>query len=270
MVWHLADPSSSSGGSRTSRTGRHPSLAAPPLHSPTREPGRRPPASSLASSSSLSLRSSSLGLGPTPGSNLALDSQSEYDGPDSDLEDEAMMRPGMTDSLTVFMSRRASPSPTPSSLTSSRGSTTVAAASINGGAYASIETGTDPLAWTEDVESMLNNPPPDTFQSFILSSEPSLSSWVVPPAPLHHHQHQTATDYSPFGFARRGGVSKSSTSPPEPPEDFTHHFSPAMLEKWDRQREEEEKERVKERERDARPPPSPGYGWSDAFSIIAI
>jgi hypothetical protein len=113
--------------------------------------------------------------------------------------------------------------------------------------YSSIETGTDPLevaAWNKDVESMLNNPPPlDTFQSFMLSSEPSLSSWVVPPptashftegrrAPTaSHFTEERRADYSPFGFATRQQGGKSRSSPPEPGEDFTHHFSPGMLEK---------------------------------------
>jgi hypothetical protein len=94
----------------------------------------------------------------------------------------------------------------------------------------------DPLldsAWNKDVESMLNNPPPlDTFQSFMLSSEPSLSSWVVPPPTASHFTEERSgpADYSPFGFATRQG-GKSRSSPPEPGEDFTHHFSPGMLEK---------------------------------------
>jgi hypothetical protein len=75
---------------------------------------------------------------------------------------------------------------------------------------------------------MLNNPPPDTFQSFIISSEPSLSSWVVPA--VAPRESRPPPDYSPFGFARRSTNGKSA-SPPEPTEDFTHHFSPAMLEK---------------------------------------
>ena len=90
------------------------------------------------------------------------------------------------------------------------------------------------MGWNQDVESMLNNPPPlDTFQSFMLSSEPSLSSWVVPPPASHFTEERrpppTTADYSPFGFATRR--QSKSRSPPEPGEDFTHHFSPRMLEK---------------------------------------
>ncbi len=206
-----------------------------------REPLRRLPPASASSS----LRSSSLGLGPTPGSNLALDSQSEYGdgGVDSDQEegeDGGDLNAGggeFTDSLTVLTSRRP---PLSSPSTTTVGNT---AASHSGSSsvevpYSSIETGTDPLcdaAWNKDVESMLNNPPPlDTFQSFMLSSEPSLSSWVVPPPPTASHFTEgppPAADYSPFGFATRRQQGGKSRSPPEPGEDFTHHFSPGMLEK---------------------------------------
>jgi hypothetical protein len=198
---------------------------------PAREPLRRLPPASASSS----LRSSSLGLGPTPGSNLALDSQSEYgDGLDSDQEEDGGDL-NASDSLTVLTSRRPSPS-----------STTVGTAASHSGSssvevpYSSIETGTDPLCdaavWNKDVESMLNNPPPlDTFQSFMLSSEPSLSSWVVPPPPTASHfteeRRGPAVEYSPFGFATRQRQGGKSRSPPEPGEDFTHHFSPGMLEK---------------------------------------
>jgi hypothetical protein len=219
MVWQLAVQQTSSAASAHAR-----------------EPLRRlPPASA---SSSLSLRSSSLGLGPTPGSNLALDSQSEYGGLESDQEegeDGGDLNAGgeFSDSLTVLTSRRSSPSTTVG---------TAAAASHSGSSssvdvpYSSIETGTDPLevaAWNKDVESMLNNPPPlDTFQSFMLSSEPSLSSWVVPPPPpMASHFTEGPQDYSPFGFATRQRQGGKSRSPPEPGEDFTHHFSPGMLEK---------------------------------------
>jgi hypothetical protein len=228
MVWQLAVQQTSSAA-----------LA------PAREPLRRLPPASASSS----LRSSSsLGLGPTPGSNLALDSQSEYGGLDSDQEEgEDGGDLNASDSLTVLTSRRPSPS-SPSSTTVG----TAAAASHSGSSsveapYSSIETGTDPLdaAWNKDVESMLNNPPPlDTFQSFMLSSEPSLSSWVVPPTASHftedrraptasHFTEERRPDYSPFGFAtrRRQQGGKSRSSPPEPGEDFTHHFSPGMLEK---------------------------------------
>jgi len=46
----------------------------------------------------------------------------------------------------------------------------------------------EPLAWSDDVESMLNNPPPSTFHSFNLSREPSLSFWVLPPESEQSHQ----------------------------------------------------------------------------------
>ena len=73
-------------------------------------------------------------------------------------------------------------------------------------------------AWSRDVEEMLNNPPPEKFESFNLSREPSLSSWVV-------------SDTSPV----RPSVSPILESldllrseqprPSEPMEDFTGHFS---------------------------------------------
>jgi hypothetical protein len=226
MVWQLAVQQTSSAASAHAH-----------------EPVRRLPLASA--SSSLSLRSSSLGLGPTPGSNLALDSQSEYGGLDSDQEEEDGGDVNASDSLTVLTSRRPSPSTTVGTAAASHSGSSSSVEAP----FSSIETGTDPLdaAWNKDVESMLNNPPPlDTFQSFMLSSEPSLSSWVVPPAASHftderraptashftEEQRPSAADYSPFGFAtrqRQGG--KSRSSPPEPGEDFTHHFSPGMLEK---------------------------------------
>jgi hypothetical protein len=217
MVWQLAVQQTSSAASAHAR-----------------EPLRRLPPAASASSSLRS--SSSLGLGPTPGSNLALDSQSEYGGLDSDQEEEEEGGGDLnaSDSLTVLTSRRPSPSTTVGTAAASHsGSSSVAEAP-----YSSIETGTDPLldsAWNKDVESMLNNPPPlDTFQSFMLSSEPSLSSWVMPPPPTASHftgGPPPAADYSPFGFATRQRQGDKSRSPPEPGEDFTHHFSPGMLEK---------------------------------------
>ena len=94
---------------------------------------------------------SSIELGPTPGSGMALDSQSEdahFFGSDTDSETPApSLHLPETQSL---------PQP-----------------------Y--YEPPVEPLAWSDDVESMLNNPPPSTFHSFNLSREPSLSSWVLPP-----------------------------------------------------------------------------------------
>jgi hypothetical protein len=215
MVWQLAVQQTS-----------------PAASAHAREPLRRLPPASASSS----LRSSSsLGLGPTPGSNLALDSQSEYGGLDSDQEEDGGDL-NASDSLTVLTSRR----PSPSTITVGTAASHSGSSSVVEAPFSSIETGTDPLCddaavWNKDVESMLNNPPPlDTFQSFMLSSEPSLSSWVVPPTASHFTEERSgpAADYSPFGFAtRRRQQGGKSRSPPEPGEDFTHHFSPGMLEK---------------------------------------
>ena len=95
---------------------------------------------------------SSIELGPTPGSGMALDSQSEdahFFGSDTDSE---------TPAPSLHLPETSSP-PLPQPY------------------HPPVE----PLAWSDDVESMLNNPPPSTFHSFNLSREPSLSSWVLPP-----------------------------------------------------------------------------------------
>ena len=68
----------------------------------------------------------------------------------------------------------------------------------------------DDLEWNEEVEQMLNNPPPSKFESFVVSEDPSLSTWIVPdrssdpPHPSH---------------------SPSPLFTVEPREDFTGHLA---------------------------------------------
>ena len=133
--------------------------------------------SSLLSSPTNSMRpispeSSSLELGPTPGSGMALDSQSEsISFYESDSETD-----------TIPNSRSQSQS-VPSSRKSSLKNSVIEVENvknINGFNSDTYKPPADPLAWSTDVESMLNNPPPNTFESFNLSREPSLSSWVIP------------------------------------------------------------------------------------------
>ena len=84
------------------------------------------------------------------------------------------------------------------------------------------DTETERTVWSEDVEEMLNNPPPGKFESFNLSLEPSMSSWVVPVSdsirPSVSPLLESLDDPSP---------SPSDSQPAhhnEPMEDFTGHF----------------------------------------------
>jgi len=191
--------------------------------------------SSLLSSPTNSMRpispeSSSLELGPTPGSGMALDSQSEsISFYESDSE---------TDTIPNTRSQSQS---VPSSRKSSLKNSVIEVENvenINGFNSDTYKPPAEPLAWSTDVESMLNNPPPSTFESFNLSREPSLSSWVIP--------QDMPTDISPPEAPYSSNVfSKPSTSSPskevtsplarisespdsvaqslEPVEDFTGH-----------------------------------------------
>ena len=78
-------------------------------------------------------------------------------------------------------------------------------------------------AWSHAVEEMLNNPPPAKFESFNLSREPSLSSWVV------SDNNIVRSSVSPILESLDILRSEQpSSSPPqlgsEPMEDFTGHF----------------------------------------------
>lgn len=129
MVWQVADGEEEVVRLSTSQT----SLASSALPPSTRHPSTQ----------------SSIELGPTPGSGMALDSMSEgASNASSDTESEA----------PSIYQRSASPTPP-------------------------YHPALEPLAWSNDIESMLNNPPPSTFHSFNLSREPSLSSWVLPSEP---------------------------------------------------------------------------------------
>ena len=154
MVWTLPESAS-------------PSLLPPALLSPPHS--LQPPSTS----------SSSLELGGTPGSGLAMDSQSEsVSCQDSDSDTEPAR------------------------------------------------------AWSEDVEDMLNNPPPSKFESFNLSLEPSMSSWVVPVSDSIRPSVSPLLESldSPHPEPRPSpGPSPSLTQPTgniEPMEDFTGHFPP--------------------------------------------
>ena len=128
---------------------------------------------------------SSIELGPTPGSGMALDSQSEdahFFGSDTDSETPA---PSLH-----LPDTKSLPQP-------------------------HYEPPVEPLAWSDDVESMLNNPPPSTFHSFNLSREPSLSSWVLPPESEPHQSipEQPSIVATPMGGLERIPESESSLDP---------------------------------------------------------
>ena len=204
MVWHLTGGS----GSESPAARSIPSLA-----------------SSAASLRPASASSSSIELGPTPGSGVGLDSpaQSSIGEEDEDESDAETVQPDGAGSSSVASRRSSS-----FRLTAQQ---------------PEIETATDPLQWNREVESMINNPPQDTFKSFHLSAEPSLSSWVIPQeaqqqpkedivkqplAPslnMHAIPEHQAVPQSSTRTSRSASVfsSKSSSSSPrrEPLEDFT-------------------------------------------------
>ena len=185
-------------------------------------------ASSAASLRPASASSSSIELGPTPGSGVGLDSPAQSSIGEED-EDES-------DAETVQLEGVGGGGG--SSVASRRSSSFRLAAQ-----QPEIETATDPLQWNREVESMINNPPQDTFKSFHLSAEPSLSSWVIPQeaqqqpkeeivkqplAPslnMHAIPEHQAVPQSSARTSRSASVfsSKSSSSSPrrEPLEDFT-------------------------------------------------
>jgi len=190
--------------------------------------------SSLLSSPTHSLRpispeSSSLELGPTPGSGMALDSQSEsISFYESDSETD-----------TIPNSRSQS---VPSSRKSSLKNSVIEVENvenINGLNSDTYKPPAEPLAWSTDVESMLNNPPPSTFESFNLSREPSLSSWVIPQDTTEISPAETTNSSnifskppaSPVKELRESSLARISESPDslprslEPVEDFTGHLT---------------------------------------------
>ena len=188
MVWNVTDPSSAAAAAASGAGSGSGGVV-------------RPGGSLSSSANSLrpveSTTSSSLDLGPTPGSGVGLDSLSE-DYLESDSETDTLPLSvvsqgswmggggGVGEEGDTLVLDPLPVNPTPSSSLTGHIVTTTntISGSSNGTKMATadiIETGTDPLQWSADVESMLNNPPPlDTFQSFHLAAEPSLSSWVVP------------------------------------------------------------------------------------------
>ena len=181
----------------------------------------RPSPHHSLSSSSLSMRgvslgSSSIDLGPTPGSGVGLDSpvQSFLE---SDSETETL---NLNNSSVPFKKRFCVED-------------------------SEIETGTDPLQWSREVESMINNPPLQTFQSFKLEADPSLSSWILPQDQYNHleEEHHREQPFSilqsnPSSSDPQGSRLESNESPggakhsssrtsinSEPLEDFTQQPS---------------------------------------------
>ena len=156
------------------------------------------PPSSLASlTSTQSPDSASLELGSAPGSGMALDSRS-----DSGSETE-----------TVTTSSRSPSVPLTTSLYEDPGL----------------------VAWSAEVEEMINNPPPGKFESFSLSGDPSMSSWVVPTSDRKETQNSLRgrkTSISPVNEIDEALPNKPSHSPSpiflsrnEPLEDFTGHLA---------------------------------------------
>ena len=76
--------------------------------------------------------------------------------------------------------------------------------------------------WSEEVELMLAAAPPSKFQSFSLSGDPSLSSWVLP-SPSHA---AAASESAPLPrTASMSPVPEAAVSSSyEPREDFTGHL----------------------------------------------
>ena len=197
MVWNVTDPALAAGSSSLAAKGAAGGATTSSL------------SSSANSLRPVSTASSSLDLGPTPGSGVGLDSlEFSENYIDSDSE---------TDTLPLsVVSKGSSGTKASESLEPAGASINTITSSKNtinstGSIAADIETGTDPLQWSEDIESMLNNPPPDTFQSFHLAAEPSLSSWVVP----HYAQDQLNIDKMPatrpyqVDFGRKKSRSRS-------------------------------------------------------------
>ena len=151
---------------------------------------------SLASlTSTQSPASVSLDLGSAPGSGVALDSHS-----DSGSETE-----------------------------------TVGLSSKSQSDLEAIEVTEDPVAWSAEVEEMLNNPPPGKFESFNLSGDPSMSSWVFPASDTTEAQNTLRgrkKSISPVNEIDEAAPNRPSHSPSpffsssiEPLEDFTGHLA---------------------------------------------
>ena len=151
---------------------------------------------SLASlTSTQSPASASVELGSAPGSGMALDSFS-----DSGTETETIAQSSKSDLEVIEATEN-----------------------------------TDPVAWSAEVEEMLNNPPPGKFESFNLSGDPSMSSWVVPASDTKEAQNSLRgrkTSISPVTEIDEVAPNRPSHSPSpffpstiEPLEDFTGHLA---------------------------------------------
>ena len=199
MVWQLPDNDNPASDHLDKISSE--SLASLPLSSPSLSLGAQTP------------ESSSLDIGPTPGSGMALDSHSEsISNRDTESETETIHSVSL------------------------RNSTVGSDIDIDNDRK-DVASSEDPLVWSAEVESMLNNPPPSKFESFNLSGDPSLSSWVVPPTADAKETLNSVsvpnTSISPVNEMDEGSdlqnnpshsPSPYSLSTIEPQEDFTGHI----------------------------------------------
>ena len=97
----------------------------------------------------------------------------------------------------------------------------------------SVPEAQDPVSWSAEVEEMLSNPPPGKFESFNLSGDPSMSSWVVPNTRETQNSHRGCIpSISPVTEIDEASPRPPSHSPSpfllpsiEPLEDFTGHLA---------------------------------------------
>ena len=97
----------------------------------------------------------------------------------------------------------------------------------------SVPEAPEPVSWSAEVEEMLSNPPPGKFESFILSGDPSMSSWVVPDTRETQNSFRGRnTSISPVNEIDEARPHPPSHSPSpfllssiEPLEDFTGHLA---------------------------------------------
>ena len=91
----------------------------------------------------------------------------------------------------------------------------------------------EPVSWSAEIEEMLSNPPPGKFESFNLSGDPSMSSWVVPDTrETQNSLRGRNTSISPVNEIDEARPPPPSHSPSpfllssiEPLEDFTGHLA---------------------------------------------
>ena len=177
---------------------------------PDTDPSSAPASlTSLTSSSAQSTGSSSLELGPTPGSGMDLDSHSgSLTFQDSGSETETLLRSSKSSSVHKAIEATES------------------------GSFSASD---DTVVWSAEVEKMLNNPPPEKFRSFNLSMDPSLSSWIVPASDNKECEQSfidQKTSITPVVDIDQAVQNNPSNSPSpyfpssiEPLEDFTGHLA---------------------------------------------